>query len=381
MGFIAADRGQFGGDPDHVVIHGDSAGAGSVAFHLTAYGGRDDHLFVGGISESPFWPTHRTVPEMEFQFERFAKNISCDPAEGIDVMACLRSKDTATLQGSDVTSPFPGAPRTPNPSWYFLPVIDGTFSTDYLYNLFEQGKLVRVPLIVGDDTDEGTGFAINANTSSQFLDFIDANYPKLDSSTLQKISQAYPEDGFGAPIAHGPYFPATAAAYGEATFVCPGIQMASSLAKYNSAAKTWNYRYNVQDQTLIAAGLGVPHVSEKPAIWGPNNAGACGEPCSYLTYNANIVPVMMSYWISFILSLDPNTHKVRQAPEWEPFQRANGGHGWGSWGGWHGGHGGHEESELQRLVIQTNASRMENIPSSQLQRCELWQSLAQITEQ
>lgn len=27
---------QFGGDPDHVVIHGASAGAGSVALHLSA---------------------------------------------------------------------------------------------------------------------------------------------------------------------------------------------------------------------------------------------------------------------------------------------------------------------------------------------------------
>lgn len=30
------DLSQFGGDPDHVVIHGASAGAGSVALHLTA---------------------------------------------------------------------------------------------------------------------------------------------------------------------------------------------------------------------------------------------------------------------------------------------------------------------------------------------------------
>lgn len=27
---------EFGGDPDHVVIHGESAGAGSVAMHLIA---------------------------------------------------------------------------------------------------------------------------------------------------------------------------------------------------------------------------------------------------------------------------------------------------------------------------------------------------------
>jgi carboxylesterase type B len=45
---------QFGGDPNHVVIHGDSAGAGSVAHHLTAYDGRDMNLFVGAVAESTF---------------------------------------------------------------------------------------------------------------------------------------------------------------------------------------------------------------------------------------------------------------------------------------------------------------------------------------
>ena len=52
--WVQKDIHLFGGDPDHVVIAGDSAGAGSVAFHMAAYGGRDDKLFVGGVVESSF---------------------------------------------------------------------------------------------------------------------------------------------------------------------------------------------------------------------------------------------------------------------------------------------------------------------------------------
>ena len=37
---------QFGGNPKHVVLGGASAGAASIAFHLTAHGGRNDGLFV-----------------------------------------------------------------------------------------------------------------------------------------------------------------------------------------------------------------------------------------------------------------------------------------------------------------------------------------------
>ena len=353
----------FGGDPDHVVIHGDSAGAGSVAYQMTAYGGRDDHLFVGGMMESPFWPTHRTVAEMEFQYQRFAANVSCSAAEAPngDVLACLRSKDYPILQASDVASTFPNATGTAE--WYFLPVVDGTFSTDYLYNLFEQGKVVPVPVVVGDDTDEGTGFSPNATNSTQFLDFIQDNFPNLSDADLQLINETYPEDGFGSFPLHAAYFPATEAAYGDSTFICPGIEVSNSLATFNSPSQVWNYRYNVLDDVDIAAGIGVPHVAEKTPIYGVNNSGACNYPCSYETYNAPIVPIVMDYWISFILTLDPNTYKNEAAPTWETWQAAG------------------NSSEYQRLRIQTNDTAMEGVPSAQLGRCEVWKGLANVTEQ
>lgn len=61
----------------------------------------------------------------------------------------------------------------------------------------------------------------------------------------------------------------------------------------------------------------MPHVSEKPAIFGPGNDGECVD-CSYSAYNSSIVPVVMNYWISFMRSLDPNTHRDPTAPEWQP---------------------------------------------------------------
>lgn len=296
---------------------------------------------------------------MQFQFDEVAANVGCNTDR---VMACLRSKDVAQLEAADIVSPFPG--NTAAGHWYFLPVIDANFSQDLLYNLFEEGKVVRVPLLVGDDTDEGTSFAPDTSTAAEFMESIKDNYPHLSALDLRKISIAYPQDGFGVFANHSSYFAATQAAIGEASFTCAGIEMSNSFTKYNSPSKVWNYRYNVQDYAMLAAGRGVPHVSEKPAIFGVDNTGLCNG-CSYSTYNAPMIPIVMSFWISFIISLDPNTYKYLGAPIWEPWMSD----------------GNSDDRACQRIKFQLNDTVMEAVPEDQRNRCRLWKSLAAISEQ
>jgi carboxylesterase type B len=341
---------QFGGDPDRVVIHGDSAGAGSVAHHLVASGGRNTDLFVGAVAESTFWPTERTVEQMEFQYDRFVKDLDCETPG--DSLECLRALDIETLQKFNIDRPFPGGSITPSPLWYFLPVVDGDLIPDHLYSLFSQGKFIQVPLIVSDDTNEGTGFAYNASTPSEVAQFMKNNYPGLSQDQLEMISDAYPV--MHSLPKHAAYFPSAAAAYGEATFTCPGNLMAEAMAKKSS--EVWNYRFNVRDPTEIANGMGVPHVFDLPAIFG---VGETNEPTySYANSNAKIVPITMDYYISFMKALNPNPYRNQDAPEWL------------SWGLGTG----------QRLKLQTNATQMEDVPQGQVDRCSMWKRLARDME-
>lgn len=109
--------------------------------------------------------------------------------------------------------------------------------------------------------------------------------------------------------------------------------------------------YNVEDPDQVAAGLGVPHTVEVPAIWGLNSTTS-DPPASYFTTNRAIVPVMQGYWTSFIRTFDPNTHRADGTPEWQSFDGK------------------------QRILFETNATRMETIPSDQQERCDYLTSIA-----
>ncbi|KAJ5618793.1 Carboxylesterase type B [Penicillium lagena] len=339
---------EFGGSKTQVVIHGDSAGAGSVAHHLAAYRGTSSKMFSGAIAESSFWPTQRTIADMEFQYERFVEDVNCHEAD--DPLACLRAADIQTIQAANVDKPFPGGNTNPAPLWYFLPVVDGCLITSSLYDSFSSGQFVRVPLMVSDDTNEGTDFAYNATDQAEMAQFMKNNYPKLTENQLDQVNKAYPLVDLLPK--HAAYFPSASAAYGESTFTCPGNLMAAAMARTFGPDKVWNYRYNVRDPIEIANGMGTPHVFDLPAIFG---IGETNEPTlSYPSINKDIINTGMDYYISFVKVQNPNYFKNAKAPEWKP---------WGSGSG-------------QRMKLQTNSTQMEAVPRSQLDRCKLWLNLA-----
>lgn len=341
---------QFGGDPDHVVIHGDSAGAGSVAYHLTAYGGHDkENLFIGGMAESPFWPTQRTLAQNEFQYTRLLDRTNCDSLD------CLRKVDVRILGNVSLPSAFPEAHSgDPAPVWYWLPVLDGDLVQDHMYAQFLTGRFKRVPVLVGDDTDEGTIFATNAASEAEVQSFLRANYPRLQQWQLDLVSTLYPKtDPFPQ---HAAYFGSAAAAYGDSTFTCAGNTIADAISLFVGREQSWNYHYDTEDPDYVALGVGVSHVSEIGAVFGPDNVQGQAAP-ALRTSNAAIVPVIMSYFTSFVRFLDPNAGRDAASPRWENWRSFTGGVG-------------------QRMRLQTNNSSMETVPFDLTEKCAMWKFLA-----
>ncbi|KAL3441434.1 Alpha/Beta hydrolase protein [Aspergillus insuetus] len=339
---------KFGGDPEHVVIHGASAGAGSVAYHLTAHGGRDDGLFVGAISQSPYFGVQRTIRESNVYLNRLLNQLGCS------TMACLRSADAAAVQASVFAPTGTPAAETYIASLVWVPVIDGDLIRSRLYTAFEDGRFIRVPLMVGGVTDEGSAFAYNATSRDEVTQFTESLYPTLRSAHLKSINNAYPR--FPPVPRHAAYFPTASAILTDVSFTCPGLEMTRTASLWDSTM-SWNYRYNVQDPTSLAMGWGVPHTVETTAIFGLEYGGSIGFP-SLLDTNAPIIPIVMNYFVSFVRELDPNVLRHETAPVWQP---------WGA--------------AQQRLKIETNNTLMERVSRDQQGRCALFKKLAPITKQ
>lgn len=133
-----------------MVIHGVSAGAGSAAVHLTAYGGRDDHLFNSVATEAVFWPAQPRVEDLDWQFNRTLKRVGCEDAE--EPMTCLRSKGKWKLQiRANRGQPF--VDRDSSPKFYWTPCVDGDLIQDPLSDMFKSGKFIHVPVMLGTSTD------------------------------------------------------------------------------------------------------------------------------------------------------------------------------------------------------------------------------------
>ena len=157
---------RFGGDPKHVTIFGESAGAGMVANLMTIPSAKG--LFERALGESSAWSTARIAPlstlaEAEQQGEKLAE------AVGAKSLAELRAKPAEAIQK---------AGRGPGP------IVDGYLIREDPGKVFAAGKQIEVPVLTGSNRDES--FGGNPKSAADFVEQV---------SKLFRFSEQYQASG------------------------------------------------------------------------------------------------------------------------------------------------------------------------------------------
>ncbi|KAI2117673.1 hypothetical protein LOZ42_002436 [Ophidiomyces ophidiicola] len=355
---------RFGGDPNHVVIGGHSAGGASVVFHLTAYGGTtkvkpDKPLFHGVIAGSPSMGNMLNVSESQYMYDSLTNRTGCN--DDADSLGCLRKLSAEAIQAQNIKLPLPGATKLP--LFMYAPTIDGDLVPDYTYRLIQEGKFLRVPIVFGDDENEGTLFAPKGTSSvSQTNDFLRAQFPALTDDHLARINAFYPKTESHYPNS-GKAWRRLANIYGDMRYTCPKIAIAQRFSEFHDPRQVWSYRYAVEDPIFMQSGLGTPHTAELEGIWGPDYASA-RSPVSYYTTNKPIVPVVQGFWSSFIRTLDPNPLRAPGSPDWN------------SWNASGAADPAAATGSYRELLLKTGSTKMRVVDPGLRERCDYMISIA-----
>ncbi|KAK4101331.1 alpha/beta-hydrolase [Parathielavia hyrcaniae] len=301
--WVADNIGAFGGDPDKVTIWGESAGAISVLDQMALYNGDNTYkgkpLFRGAMMNSGSIAPADPVDCLKGQivYDQVVAQAGC--AGAADTLACLRAAPYDKFLAA--ANSVPAILSYNSVALSYLPRPDGKVLTKSPDVLISEGKYAAVPMIIGNQEDEGTLFALfasNITTSAKLVSYLgDIFFHGATKAQLEGLVQTYsPWAWDGSPFGSGllnevyPGFKRLAALLGDIVFTLTRRIFLETATAVNPDVPAWSYLASYNRGTPI---LGTFHGSDiLQVFYGllPNYAARS----------------IQGYYANFVYNLDPN---------------------------------------------------------------------------
>uniref|UniRef100_A0A8C3S5U2 Carboxylesterase type B domain-containing protein n=1 Tax=Chelydra serpentina TaxID=8475 RepID=A0A8C3S5U2_CHESE len=263
----------FGGDPAHLILYGQDAGAASVGFHLLSPESRPlitTAVLMSGAPNAPWaWIS---LEEAKERGRRLGQLLGCTDGDDTALVGCLQGKESGEFPKHE----FSVLSRKNQLGLPFVPTPDGDFLPDTPPRLLQARHGQPMTIGIGFTANEGSYILIFAapsfnleNASSigweELLQMVRLMVPEAPEEAVRAVALWYSQEGEDQGDAW--YRWAMEQILGDYLFVCPVIKMARQEAEAGNLVYTYHFAHRTSSLST-PEWTGVPHGSELPYLFG-----------------------------------------------------------------------------------------------------------------
>jgi carboxylesterase type B len=288
----------FGGNPDKIMLFGESAGAFDAWIIATLPQSTD--LIHSAVMESGGLLVPQTVDSIRTVTGDFVSRLGCS----VDDLSCVQTAPLDKINSSYWA--------TIGAVWPLGAVLDGKLISEQPLSAG-----VKVPSIIGSNANEGTLFftppyAPNEPwniTENDYHDYVDRMY----GLASQRVKDAYPRENFADEL--GPVFSALTSIITHSMFRCTARRVLDSAVKNNVPVWTYSFGHTITCPFMSPIEhkyleyLAASHASELPFIFGVvDNLPPLGGTCDLSENERTLSADVMDKWRHMASEANPGSN-------------------------------------------------------------------------